>query len=827
MKRNILSIIAWLLLVIMIGLCVVGCNDTEIPPAQDPAGESDTEATPTVSETESQTETETQTETEPEVSETEPEVSETEPEVSETEPEVSETEPEVSETEPEVSETEPEVSETEPEVSETEPEVSETEPEVETEGASLSYNLKDYAIIRGDASGDFGKNAATGLQNVLKNAGLKPDRPAADTSVAVSDALEILIGKTNRPETEAVAKKLTAENQYAISFRQNKIVIYAERDLLLLHALDAFSELYLSGAVENVITANENHTYIGSVNLVEMGANSVSHYTVVYSFAGDSAALDAANKVANRLKSCLGADAVTCTDDFETYAADAKLIIVGNVDASKFPELETIKADWEPYEYGIKIEGNRIYLIGTIDDAVDEAVAWLVDILTRQTETTEDGKLIAAIPEEGKKELEGYLLKYPQFTDGVQTELFLNTNNGLVYSYRDVTAAEYEAYISVLTEAGFLPTAAEHTIGVNRFQTLIHPEKGQLHVAFYAPKSTDGTGTGNMQIFADPLTDTVAIPQETYDPDTQKVTDTIFHVMSLDYSHREYTDGNGQSYIVTLEDGRYVIFDGGYTQDAAPLHDYLVANNQFTDGKIHIAAWFISHPHEDHFGAIESFTKKYVSEIELEYVVANSPTRSRYGGTHWMIDNMPSVLARTGAKLIKPHTGQVLKFCNTEFEVLLTHENVSATAIDVNDGNSNNSSTVVRMWENGHSILMTMDAADAQSDKLVNLYGTALESDIFQVNHHGHSGGTQRLFETVKAKYLLWTCSQGAFEKRVSGKGYEWISPGSVVPNKWIYESVGGAENCLVADGTIEHITFVDGIAINKDTGLTITPSTT
>ncbi len=690
---------------------------------------------------------------------------------------------------------------------------------VDTEGAPIAYDLKSFAIIKGETSGDNGTVSANYVYNSIKNKGIKPERPTADSASEAGEALEILVGKTNRAETTALSGKLTADNQFAVSFQKNKIVILATRDAALLQAAESFVELYLSKAENGVITANENHTYIGTTNLIEVGAAGASHFSVVRSTNASSVAKQVAESIASRIKTRLGAESVKPVDDFEPFDADAKLIIVGNVDEAKYPELTEIKKGWQNYEYGMQIVGNRIYIMGGIDDALNSAAKLFIEALTNRGEIV-DGRLLVAFPESLRGVVDGYLVDYPQFTDGTLSNSFVNPNCEIVNTYSGVLASEFDAYVAALTAAGFAPTGAEHTIGVNRFRTLIHEDKGQIHLAYYASR-VEGQ-EGSMQLFANPLSETVAIPQDTYDPTTQKITETTFHVMSMDYEHHEhYEDGNGLSYVVTLEDGRYVVFDGGYTQDALPLYNYLKKHNQSADGKIHIAAWFVSHPHADHYGAIKPFLTNYGSDVEVEYFVANAASLDRIGlSSNWLLDVLPSLLTQTGAKLIKPHPGQVLTFCNTEFEILLTHENLPKAAL-VSD--ENNTSTVVRMWENGHSILMTMDASQEASGKMVSLYADALKSDLFQVNHHGYGGGTQDLFEAAGAQYILWTCSQGAFDKRTSGQKYEFMALSAVIPNKWIFDSVGGAENCLVADHIIEQITFGgDTVTVNKATGETI-----
>jgi hypothetical protein len=190
--------------------------------------------------------------------------------------------------------------------------------------------------------------------------------------------------------------------------------------------------------------------------------------------------------------------------------------------------------------------------------------------------------------------------------------------------------------------------------------------------------------------------------------------------------------------------------------------------------------------------------------------------------------------AMLGAKLIKPHAGQVLTFCNTEFEIIVTHENLNSAALT----DSNNTSTVVRMWEKGTSIMITGDASVASCNKMVALYGDELQSDIFQLNHHAVSGGTLAFYQKVNPTFAtIWATSEDSFSGhdnpnkncgysncvgstgRINGGGNSAGSGEQSTCNKWIRDTVG-IENCYVADDVIEQITFTeDGPVFNTETG--------
>ena len=92
------------------------------------------------------------------------------------------------------------------------------------------------------------------------------------------------------------------------------------------------------------------------------------------------------------------------------------------------------------------------------------------------------------------------------------------------------------------------------------------------------------------------------------------------------------------------------------------------------------------------------------------------------------------------------------------------------------------------------------------SDLITDIYQSTLKSDFMQVNHHGYSGATVKLYDCVSPSYTLWTTSNAAFALRTTGKKYQFIG-NAVESNKYIFDKLGH-EHCIVADGDVKHIIF-------------------
>ena len=356
-----------------------------------------------------------------------------------------------------------------------------------------------------------------------------------------------------------------------------------------------------------------------------------------------------------------------------------------------------------------------------------------------------------------------------------------------------VSREEFEAYVAELKQSGAYRVFGENAIGENLYLTLLSDE-GMLYLSYTASEQCVRIVSDTMEYFVLPVDES-----EGY----EKVTDTTFCVMSLDYTHREVTDGNGMSYVIILEDGRFVIVDGGYRQDASRLYRFLCDNNKRKDGKIVIAAWYMSHSHGDHHGCFNEFTARYAGEVTLQYWIAYPAEAWMFSGgfSPWLTDAAPEELKAYGdVKWIRPHTGQKVRFCDMTMEFVFTAEDYLPTLFT----NMNDSSTVTRITVKGQSILLMGDCEKTASAVITRQQGDGLKSDFVQVNHHGYSGGATALYEKIAPDYALWCTSEIAFLFRTCGIKYQWIG-NAVSSNKYVFDTVGGA-NCFVADGPVKMI---------------------
>ncbi len=221
----------------------------------------------------------------------------------------------------------------------------------------------------------------------------------------------------------------------------------------------------------------------------------------------------------------------------------------------------------------------------------------------------------------------------------------------------------------------------------------------------------------------------------------------------------------GMSYAIRMNDGRYIVIDGGrfFEPDADRLYNCIKKGSPYE--KPIIAAWIMSHPHSDHYQCIIPFMDKYGHNVTVQKFIFNFPEHDDFAHYPWLeskdprfedsspFTNLPLMYERirsSGAPIYMAHTGQKYSFGDVNLEVLASIEDTIRLS-----PNGNAASLVLRFEIEGQIILFMTDAAFSIA-QLPEKYSDYLKSDIMQVPHHGFSCGdeesTIRGYDLVRPK---------------------------------------------------------------------------
>ena len=191
----------------------------------------------------------------------------------------------------------------------------------------------------------------------------------------------------------------------------------------------------------------------------------------------------------------------------------------------------------------------------------------------------------------------------------------------------------------------------------------------------------------------------------------------------------------GMCYVYKLSDGRAVILDGGIAGNESIIYDTLQNLDVVKDkhGKYQIAAWILSHGHQDHYGALLCFAANYAQTTSVEYFLYSLPVdKSVLAGVDvpFFVQHLNAYYPK--AVHVTPHTGLRYFIGNLTLEMLYTPDMLERINYE------NNTSLIFIADCSGTRVLHLGDAGDrAAATALSNFAESAFASDAFQMTHHG------------------------------------------------------------------------------------------
>lgn len=216
-------------------------------------------------------------------------------------------------------------------------------------------------------------------------------------------------------------------------------------------------------------------------------------------------------------------------------------------------------------------------------------------------------------------------------------------------------------------------------------------------------------------------------------------------------------DASGMGYIFRLEDGSFIVYDGGYKTNAKDLLINLT-KLCLTD-KIHVRAWIITHDHSDHYAAFNEIanTSSYAKRLKIDYVMYSPVTKDEANVVNYYAEKLHADIEKfKGAVLLPVHAGMTFNILNVKLEILQTPAMLSVhnKITDFND-----TSIISRIVSQDGSAIMLADACGRSADWLVANIGDGLKSDIVQVAHHGVETGSIPLYDAIAAPMVFWPCN--------------------------------------------------------------------
>ena len=553
-------------------------------------------------------------------------------------------------------------------------------------------------------------------------------------------------------------------------------------------------------AAQHTITASHRVVYAKEAYLKDVANASDDWY---YSYAKTGS-----DRIASRLRASgfpvqINSDAITSAN-FE--------IQIGLLDRA---EQQSYFSLFDVNEYAIVVTSNRVMLLAWHDAALKVCVDSFYSYLLMGSPTMPVGFVGVGVANGTWKT---DFVRPTGTNIALSAGQYVNDNSlQFLYTGSGVTSSAYLAYCTQLVSDGF-SLVWENTIENNEFRMYKNTTKNiALYVAYndytynaeFEALYEQNYGTYDdvfaphfekcIRIVSAPLSSLSLPAQLNSQQSYTKVTDTYMTTVGMATAYV------GTCYVIMLEDGRFVIIDGGRRSDATvtAIWDTMVNLYKKAYGSeavpsaqrpIHVAAWYLTHAHDDHYTAFAQMANMIYgdsakkSAFKIDYVIANLPGRNSIVEdfvTAWGYDNNANIHSLKNKignfQYVKVHAGQRIYLANLMIEVLMTYEDFLPNVIQ----NSNDTSTVTRFHFKSSgkdvnsrvtalsgkavTVMFLGDSWRPSSRILCAMYGDYLKSDISQVAHHGNIGCEQELYAKIAPTGVLFSNDKSIFIKYVWG----------------------------------------------------------
>lgn len=206
----------------------------------------------------------------------------------------------------------------------------------------------------------------------------------------------------------------------------------------------------------------------------------------------------------------------------------------------------------------------------------------------------------------------------------------------------------------------------------------------------------------------------------------------------------------GMGYIITTADGRNFVIDGGHPEDS----DYLLSLIREKCGG-EVTAWFITHPHPGHAGALTSILadfpedikilKIFHSHVSLEKVEKLEPESAPF------VALFGALIKGSGIPTVSVHAGDRIKLGRTMIRVF------SGGDAEYTEDFLNNTGAVYKFNMYCTSIIFLGDIMREASISMLERYKSELNCDMIQMANHGIGGALSEIYALATPDVCLWS----------------------------------------------------------------------
>lgn len=255
------------------------------------------------------------------------------------------------------------------------------------------------------------------------------------------------------------------------------------------------------------------------------------------------------------------------------------------------------------------------------------------------------------------------------------------------------------------------------------------------------------------------------------------------------------TGAQNLSIVIKSPNGKLIVIDGGWEADADKLSSLILQQG----GKVD--AWLITHPHEDHVGALCAILNDGARKIKIDKIYCSLATPDWYRQVSptgaGIADQLLSAFTKLPVGTVTNNIGRGTEINIDDVNIRVLNNRGVYTYNGVN-----NSSLVYKIRVSGQSILILGDLAyDGGKDLIKTCTAAELKSDIVQMAHHGQQGIDQDAYALIAPTTCLWSSPAWLWDND-NGGGVGSGPWGTLTTRAWM-DALGVKDNRSLKDGDV------------------------
>lgn len=243
-------------------------------------------------------------------------------------------------------------------------------------------------------------------------------------------------------------------------------------------------------------------------------------------------------------------------------------------------------------------------------------------------------------------------------------------------------------------------------------------------------------------------------------------------------------------YMLETKEQRLVIVDGGLPENTAHIEETIINKGGIVD------AWFVTHIHEDHTGALLEIIKSGKVQINNIYVSLNSEEwYLQYEDTnrHEAIKEFLNTLDQEEIrdKVHDVALREEITIDNLNFKIL------KIKSPEQTENAGNNQSMVIKVSNNFKSMMFLGDLGEEYEEEFIQSNLDEMEATAVQMAHHGQAGVSEKFYQKLNPEICFWPTTEAIWTNENGTGNYKTLETRS-----WI-EKIGDIENYVAKDGDI------------------------